>query len=153
MTSTPLSSILILGHAGDIGLCVAVAMAGDGVPVVGRSIPPLDLIRDAAVGALTDLLDPNGAVVVCAAIMKLGDNPEIFARDQLMTPNVCKALAAKPFKRMVYFRSASVYGENVPHLINSETTTPRSTSFYGMVKCALSGRSLGWLDNMWVGRS
>jgi len=47
MTSTPLSSILFLGHAGDIGIFVAVAMAGDGVPVVGRSIPPLDLIRDA----------------------------------------------------------------------------------------------------------
>lgn len=137
MISTPLSSILVLGHSGYIGSRVAAALAGDGVPVVGRSIPPLDLTRDDSVGALTDLLDLNGAVVVCAAIKKqLGDNPDIFARNQAMTLNVCKALAAKPVKRVVYFSSASVYGEDVPHPIISETTTPQPTSFYGIGKFA-----------------
>jgi UDP-glucose 4-epimerase len=137
MNSTPFSSILIHGHSGYIGSRVAAALAGGGVPVVGRSIPPLDLTRDDSVGALTELLDPNGAVVVCAAIKKqLGDTPEIFARNQAMTLNVGKALAAKPVRRVVYFSSASVYGEDVPHPIISETTTPQPTSFYGIGKFA-----------------
>ncbi len=137
MISLPVSSILILGHSGYIGSRVAAVLAGVGVPVLGRSIPLLDLTRDDSVDALIDLLDPNGAVVVCAAIKKqLGDNPENFCKNLAMTLNICKALAAKPVKRIVYFSSASVYGEDVPHLIISETTTPQPTSFYGIGKFA-----------------
>ena len=137
MTAAPLNSVLVLGHSGYIGSRVAAALAGDGLRVVGRSIPPLDLTRDDAVGDLTDLLDPDGAVVVCAAIKKqLGDNPDIFARNMAMTLNVCRALAARPVKRVVYFSSASVYGEDVPHPTITEATTPEPTSFYGIGKYA-----------------
>ena len=137
MTATPLSSILILGHSGYIGSRVAAALAANGVPVVGRSIPTLDLTREDSVNALTDLLEPNGAVVVCAAIKKqLGDTPDIFAKNQAMTLNVGKALAAKPVKRVVYVSSGSVYGEDVPHPIISEATTPQPTSYYGIGKFA-----------------
>lgn len=137
MTASALSSTLVLGHSGYIGSRVAAALTASGMPVVGRSIPSLDLTRDEAVPALTELLDPNGAVVVCAAIKKqLGDNPEIFAKNLAMTLNVCRALAARPVKRVVYFSSASVYGEDVPHPVISEATPPDSTSFYGIGKYA-----------------
>lgn len=137
MTTSAFRSVLVLGHSGYIGSRVAAALAERGHDVVGRSLPPLDLTLDESVEALTDLLDPEGAVIVCAAIKKqLGDTPEIFARNMAMTLNVGRALAARPVKRVVYFSSASVYGEDVPHPIISETTTPQPTSFYGIGKLA-----------------
>ncbi|MDP1571575.1 MAG: NAD(P)-dependent oxidoreductase [Vicinamibacterales bacterium] len=137
MTVPAPRSVLVLGHSGYIGSRVAAALAARGHSVIGRSIPPLDLTRDESVEALTDLLDPEGAVVVCAAIKKqLGDTPEIFARNLAMTINVGRALAARPVKRVVYFSSAAVYGEDVPHPVISEATTPEPTSFYGIGKFA-----------------
>jgi UDP-glucose 4-epimerase len=139
MTVPAFSRIVLLGHTGYIGsrLAAAFAAAAPGVPIVGRSAPDLDLTRRESSGALEALLDPGGALVICAAIKKqLGDSPEIFEQNLAMMLNVCRAAAARPVRRIVFFSSAAVYGEDVQHGLIDESTPVQPTSFYGIGKFA-----------------
>jgi UDP-glucose 4-epimerase len=133
------SKVVILGDTGYIGSRLASAFRAKyaGLPVVGHSAPALDLTREESSAVLGDLLDPECAVVVCAAIKKqLGDNPEVFAKNMSITLNVCRALASRPVKRVVFFSSAAVYGEDVQHDTITESTPVEPTSFYGIGKYA-----------------
>jgi UDP-glucose 4-epimerase len=137
MPPRPFSRIVLLGHTGYIGsrLASAFRAAAPDVPLVGRSAPSLDLTSPNASAALEDLLDPDGALVVCAAIKKqLGDSPEIFGQNLKIVLNVCGALAARPVRRLVFFSSAAVYGEDVQHGVIDESTVVQPTSFYGIGK-------------------
>jgi UDP-glucose 4-epimerase len=139
MAAPVFSRVVLLGHTGYIGsrLAAAFAAAAPDVPVVGRSAPTLDLTRLPSSAALAELLDPDCALVICAAIKKqLGDSPEIFEQNLAMVLNVCRAAAARPVRRIVYFSSASVYGEDVPHGVIDESTPVEPTSFYGIGKFA-----------------
>jgi UDP-glucose 4-epimerase len=134
---TPFSSIVLLGQTGYIGsrLAAAFQAAAPAVPLIGRSAPTLDLTRPDAANVLEELLDPDAVLVVCAAIKKqLGDTPEIFEQNLAIVLNVCRALAARPVRRVVFFSSAAVYGEDVQHGVISETTAVQPTSLYGIGK-------------------
>jgi UDP-glucose 4-epimerase len=48
--------------------------------------------------------------------------------------NVARALSVRPVRRIVFFSSAAVYGEDVQHGIISEATGVQPTSFYGIGK-------------------
>lgn len=137
MPSPAFSRILLLGHTGYIGsrLAAALGAVDARVPVVGRSAQDLDLRRPEAAAAVETLLDPDAAVVICAAIKKqLGDSPEVLADNLAITLSLCRALAARPVRRVVFFSSAAVYGEDVPHEVITEATPVRPTSFYGIGK-------------------
>jgi UDP-glucose 4-epimerase len=139
MPAPAFSRIVLLGHTGYIGsrLAAAFAAAAPGLPVVGRSAPSLDLTRSESSRALEDLLDPDCALVICAAIKKqLGDTPEIFEQNLAMVLNVCRAASVRPVRRVVFFSSASVYGEDVQHGVIDESTAVQPTSFYGIGKFA-----------------
>ena len=131
------SKILVLGHTGYIGsrLASALAAAANGVPVVGRSLHDLDLTRSEAAGALEALLDPDAAVVVLAAIKKqLGDSVDVLQQNLAITYNISRALANRPVRRVVFFSSAAVYGEDGQHGLISDTTGVQPTSYYGIGK-------------------
>jgi UDP-glucose 4-epimerase len=132
--------IILLGHTGYIGsrLAVAFAAAAPDVPVVVRSAAPhFDLTRPESADALAELLHPDGVLVICAAIKKqLGDTPEIFSQNLAIVMNICRAVAARPVRRIVFFSSAAVYGEDVQHGLISESTPVQPTSFYGIGKFA-----------------
>lgn len=134
---TTFSRIVLLGETGYIGSRVAAALreAAPGVPLVGRSAPTLDLTAPAAAAALESILDPDAVLVVCAAIKKqLGDTPEIFQQNLAIAVNICRALDARPVRRVVFFSSAAVYGEDVPHGVIDEATLVEPTSLYGIGK-------------------
>jgi UDP-glucose 4-epimerase len=131
------SRIVLLGHTGYIGsrLAAAFSAAAPGVPLVGRSAPSLDLTRKDSAAALEDLIDSECALVVCAAIKKqLGDSPDFFAQNLAIALNISRAVAARPPRRVVFFSSAAVYGEDVQHGAITETTSVQPTSFYGIGK-------------------
>src|SRR5438105_4454602 len=110
----PFSQVVLLGHTGYIGRRLAAAFSNGApdVPVVGRSVTELDLTKPDASPALESLLDANAALVICAAIKKqLGDTLDVLAQNLAITTNICKALAARPVKRVLFFSSAAVYGE------------------------------------------
>jgi UDP-glucose 4-epimerase len=138
MSESPFSRIILLGHTGYIGrrLAPAFATAAPAVRVVGKSVTELDLTQPGASAALEPLLEPDAALVICAAIKKqLGDTLDVLAQNLAITTNVCKALAARPVKRVVFFSSAAVYGEDVPHAGTITEETPvQPTSFYGIGK-------------------
>jgi len=137
MSSPAFSRIVLLGHTGYIGsrLAAAFGAAAPDVPLVGHSAPSLDLTTPGSSAALEDLLDRDSALVICAAIKKqLGDSPEILAQNLAIATNVCRALAARPVRRVVFFSSAAVYGEDVQHGVIDETTAVQPTSFYGIGK-------------------
>jgi UDP-glucose 4-epimerase len=131
------SRIVLLGHTGYIGSRLAKAFAeiDPRIPVVGRSLHDLDLTHADSAPELESLLDPDAAVVILAAIKKqLGDNHEVFSQNLAITHTICRAVAARPVRRVVFFSSAAVYGEDVQHGIISETTAVQPTSFYGIGK-------------------
>jgi UDP-glucose 4-epimerase len=138
MPDSVFSRIILLGHTGYIGrrLAPAFANAAPGMPVIGKSVTELDLTRSDASGTLELLLEPDAALVICAAIKKqLGDTLDVLAQNLAITTNICKALAARPVKRVLFFSSAAVYGEDVQHDGTITEATPvQPTSFYGIGK-------------------
>lgn len=139
MNRAGFSRILVLGHTGYIGsrLVRAFQAIEPAVPVLGKSIRDLDLTHPDSVGKLQELLDECTAVVICAAIKKqLGDTPEVLAQNLAITLNIGRALAAQLVRRVVFFSSAAVYGEDVQHELISERTPVEPTSYYGIGKFA-----------------
>lgn len=137
MSPPPPSRIVLLGHTGYIGsrLASAFKAAAPDVPVVVRSAPGLDLTQPESADALAALLVPDAVLVICAAIKKqLGDTPEIFSQNLAIVTTVCRAVAARPVRRIVFFSSAAVYGEDVQHGVITESTPVQPTSLYGIGK-------------------
>ena len=133
----PFSRILLLGHSGYIGSRLSLALQlQSAVPVIGRSVSDLDLTRPESIAALGSLVDGETCVVICAAIKKqLGDTADVLAKNLEITLNIGSALAAKPVRRIVFFSSAAVYGEDVRHEKPiTELTNVEPTSFYGIGK-------------------
>jgi len=129
------SRVVILGHSGYIGSRLAAAFQSSGADVVGRSVADLDLSTSGSATALAALLDPNDIVIVLAAIKKqLGDTPDVLAQNLGITMNLARAFAAKRVRRIVFFSSAAVYGEDVQHDLITENTPAEPTSFYGIGK-------------------
>jgi UDP-glucose 4-epimerase len=127
--------VVILGHSGYIGSRLAAAFRASGADVVGRSVADLDLSGSGSATALEALLDPDDVVIVLAAIKKqLGDTPDVLAQNLGITMNIGRAFAAKRVRRIVFFSSAAVYGEDVPHDVITENTPVEPTSFYGIGK-------------------
>jgi UDP-glucose 4-epimerase len=137
MAPPPFSRIVLLGDTGYIGSRVAAAFkaAAPDVPVVGRSAPSLDLTASDAPSALQAILDGDCALVVGAAIKKqLGDTLEIFHQNLAIVTNICRALESCPVRRVIFFSSAAVYGEDVQHGVIDESTPVQPTSLYGIGK-------------------
>ncbi len=131
------SHVLVLGHTGYIGsrLATALAAVDPRIRVIGKSVHDLDLTRPESAAGLESLLDPDSAVVILAAIKKqLGDSPEVFSQNLAITHTICRALAARPVRRVLFFSSAAVYGEDVQHGVITEATGVQPTSFYGIGK-------------------
>jgi nucleoside-diphosphate-sugar epimerase len=138
MFTSGFSRVLILGHTGYIGSRLAAAFGAmePPMPVTGWSAPTLDLTLPESAAVLASALDADCALVVCAAIKKqLGDTLDVLTRNLTMVMNVCRALELAPVRRVVFFSSAAVYGEDVPHATAITEATPvEPTSLYGIGK-------------------
>jgi len=132
-----LDRVVVLGHTGYIGsrLTEAFRRQMPALAVVGRSAPDTDLTDARSLAAIAPDLTETTALVICAAIKKqLGDNAETFAKNLAMVTNLCQLIAESPVRRVLFFSSASVYGEDIARPVTSETTVPEPTSFYGIGK-------------------
>lgn len=132
-----MSRAVVLGHSGYIGRRLVTALRSAGADVAGRSAEELDLTQAGAAPALAQLFDANDTLIVLSAIKKqLGDTVDVLAQNLAITMNVGRAIAARPVARIVFFSSAAVYGEDVPHAVITERTPVQPTSFYGIGKYA-----------------
>lgn len=131
------SRIIILGHTGFIGarLMARLTELHPEVPVVGASLTGLDLSDPESAARIGALFDPDAVVVMCAAIKRqLGDTADIFLKNTAIIVNFANLLARHPVRRVVYFSSCAVYGEDIENLAITEATPLVARSYYGQSK-------------------
>ena len=129
--------ILLLGESGFIGrhLGEFFRKCFLSIEIVGKSAPTLDLTREQDAEKLADFFDLRTAVVVLAGVKRqLGDNLDTFSQNVQMVVNLCRILERHPVKRLVFFSSAAVYGEEIDNTNITEQTPVHPTSFYGAAK-------------------
>lgn len=131
------SKIILLGHTGFIGTRLAGVLRErhPSMPLEGRSYPDYDLAAPGAERELESLFHPDAAVVFLSGIKRqFGDDTDIFSRNVQMALNVGRALKQRPVRRLVFFSSAAVYGEDIHNTAITEDTPVCPTSYYGMAK-------------------
>jgi UDP-glucose 4-epimerase len=134
--------LVVLGHSGFIGtrLYKRLAEQHAGADIIGLSMGSIDLTASSAVVSLADVLGGSTTLLVLAGIKKqMGDNLEICERNLAMAAAVCRAIKAKPVRRVLFFSSADVYGETTDEIAVTERTPVRPTSYYGIAKFASEG--------------
>jgi UDP-glucose 4-epimerase len=134
--------VVILGHKGFIGgnLFRHFLAHSAQLEIVGRDFPEVDLTKPDQAKRLAEDFDPNTAVIICAAIKKqLGDTLEAFEKNLQIAVNVCRVLAKSPVKRVIFFSSAAVYGEDVHNTNITEDTPVQPATYYGIAKFTTEG--------------
>lgn len=135
--SPAIQRVLILGHTGYIGghLLAYFQQHARGIEILGQSVSTVDLTQADQAATLADLLTPNTALIVCAAIKKqLGDNLDTLAQNLQIASNLCRLLEKQQVARLVLFSSAAVYGEDVHNTQITEETPVQPNSYYGIGK-------------------
>jgi UDP-glucose 4-epimerase len=94
-----------------------------------------DLSKEIDVGNLSKKYKKNCTIIFCSGIKKqFGDNLNIFDLNQKIITNFTKSLNTN-VKKIIYFSSASVYGEDVSHKKKiNENTDLYLKSYYGLSK-------------------
>lgn len=134
-----ITRVVVLGHSGFIGVPLTARFKENfhDLEIVGFSSAECDLSDGQCVESLSTLFDDKTLVIVCSGIKKQwGDSLDIFSKNLLMTTNLCRLLETRPVRRLVYFSSAEVYGEDLDDLHITEMTPVSPTSYYGMAKYA-----------------
>ena len=134
---TEIRRVIILGESGFIGshLMKCFCNQSPEIELIGRSFPLLDLTKEKEALALADFFDLETAVVMCAAVKRqFGDTQENFLRNLTMVMNLCHILKDHPVRRLVYFSSAAVYGEDIHNMKITEETPIHPKSYYGIAK-------------------
>jgi UDP-glucose 4-epimerase len=134
---TSLARILILGHSGFIGshLEAYYRQIFPCLEILGESWPDLDLTKEGDAERLGGSFNLETALVVLAGVKRqLGDNLDTFGDNVKMALNLCRVLQRHPVKRLVFFSSAAVYGEENQNTQINEETAVAPTSFYGAAK-------------------
>ena len=137
MINNGIKRIVLLGHSGFIGRHLEKALGElfAQAQIVGKSLPVLDLTKKEGAQELSGLLDPQTAVIMCAAIKRqFGETLEAFERNMAMTVNLCRLLSQNPVKRFIFFSSLAVYGEDIHNTNITEKTPVCPRTYYGMSK-------------------
>ena len=127
--------IVILGHSGFIGSHLETSLLQKGFTVIGKSLPEVDLTNSSDMGKISMYFTPGTTVILAAAVKRqFGDTLEAYRMNMSIVENVCSLLIAKPVKRVIFFSSAAVYGEETHNTNISEETQVNPTSYYGIAK-------------------
>jgi len=129
--------IVIIGHTGFIGKNIYRNLINNKeYEILGVSTNEIDLTEDKSHNALSKFLSSPCIVIMCAGIKKqLGDNMESYEKNIFLISNFCKAISSLAINRIIFFSSASVYGEDVKYSKKiSEKTPVNPKSYYGIAK-------------------
>jgi len=102
----------------------------------GISTNEIDLTKEKSYNSLSKYLSPNCIVIMCAGVKKqLGDNLDTFENNSVIINNFCKAISLCPPQKIIFFSSASVYGEDVAYAEKiTEKTLVQLKTYYGIAK-------------------
>jgi len=130
---------VILGHSGFIGRYIEAELRVN-YPldnIVGISSRQVDLTCEKSSELLFEYLDNNTVLIVCSAIKKqLGDSLDLFNENVKMASCLAKILSVQTIKKLIYFSSTSVYGEDINNTHISESTLTTARTYYGASKIA-----------------
>jgi nucleoside-diphosphate-sugar epimerase len=125
------SRIVVLGSRGFVAGELIRCFEAD-----GRSCRPIgsgeiDLTSENSVAALTAILKPEDALVVCSALTpEWGRDRATFLKNVRMVDHVCTALASVPCAHVVYISSDSVYAARTEDL--NEHSCCETDDLYGL---------------------
>jgi nucleoside-diphosphate-sugar epimerase len=127
--------IIILGHSGFIGSHLESSLRMDGRNVIGKSLPEVDLSNPDEISKIEEYFTIDSTIIIVAAVKRqFGDSPDTFNMNLSIVKNICHVLIKRPVKRVLFFSSAAVYGEETNNLNISEHTLVNPTSYYGIAK-------------------
>lgn len=125
------SRVVILGGSGFIGRYLAKQLAAAKVPVLSLASRDLDLTAPESAAQLTEILDPNDAVVFTSCLTPdKGKDIRTTMKNLEMGENVCAALAQSPAKHMIYISSDAVYADD-EYLVR-ENSRCEPSGMYGL---------------------
>jgi len=129
-------NVVILGHNGFIGSHLSRYLEGEcSLTVSGNSLPKVDLSTGCDVDALAKNITPDSVLIILAAVKRqFGDSLDVFMQNMEIIRNVAAMIEHKPPRRVIYFSSAAVYGEETENLDIDESTDLNPTSYYGIAK-------------------
>ena len=132
----PIKKVIILGHSGFIGSSLERFLINAGNrEIIGRSLPDINLTDFNSASQLISHFTDETCLILAAAVKRqFGDTLGAFHQNTTIVENVCKLLESNPIKRVIYFSSAAVYGEETENKNISEKTQVNPTSFYGINK-------------------
>lgn len=130
------SRVIILGHSGFIGSHLERQLSRSGIKeVIGRSLPDIDLGSASGASQLAPHLNAESVVVLLAAVKRqFGDTLEAFRQNMAIVENIGRLLEDRPVRRLIFFSSAAVYGEETENTSINEQTPINPTSYYGIAK-------------------
>jgi len=129
--------ILVVGHTGFIGKNIYQYFKGTmDCDITGISSNDIDLTRKDSADLLSANITLDCVVIFCAGIKKqLGDNLKIFNRNIAISKNFSSAIAISPPRKIIFFSSAAVYGEDVRFTKKiDEKTLVCPKTYYGIAK-------------------
>ena len=109
--------VVVIGNTGFIGnsICNYLDKTKE-YDLVGISKNEIDLMGKESSIALSNFFAEDCIVIMCAGVKKqLGDNLDIFESNSAIINNFCRAISLAPPKKIIFFSSASVYGEDVDY--------------------------------------
>ena len=129
--------VVIIGNTGFIGHSIYNYLdKTKEYDLIGIPKNEIDLSGENSSIALSKYLTANSIVVMCAGVKKqLGDNLDTFERNSAIINNFCRAIPLVSPKKIIFFSSAAVYGEDVDYdeKINEKTPVQPKT-YYGIAK-------------------
>ena len=129
--------VVIIGNTGFIGNSIYNYLdKTKEYDLIGISKNEIDLSGKESSITLSKYLTSDCIVVMCAGVKKqLGDNLDTFESNSAIINNFCSAISLVHPKKIIFFSSASVYGEDVDYdeKINEKTPVQPKT-YYGITK-------------------
>ena len=129
--------VVVVGSTGFIGSNIFNSLdKAKEYDLIGISKNEIDLSRKNSHVALSNYLTADCIVIMCAGVKKqLGDNLDIFEKNLNIVNNFCRSVSRMSPKKIIYFSSASVYGEDVVYSEKiSEKTPVQPITYYGIAK-------------------
>ena len=130
-------NIFILGYTGFIGKKIYEFLSlNTSNNVIGISTKLVDLTKEGSYRTLQEIITPDSVLIMCAGVKKqLGDDIDIFEKNMAIINNFIRAISTVIPKKIIFFSSASIYGEDIVHHDRiTEETSIQNRSYYGIAK-------------------
>lgn len=130
-------NIIVVGSTGFIGVALLPKLKDcfREYKVTGISSSECNLLVQSEVELLSRHWNPETVLIFCSSIKRQrGDNLDLFRKNIEMVVNLSEQIKHKPVKKLIFFSSAAVYGEDIENNSISEDTLVTPTSYYGISK-------------------